>query len=294
MHGGIFGMNQPTITCPHCEAEITLTESLADPLIRATRKKIAEKEAEVARRESAIGAKRAELAKAVESIEQQFTTRLETERERIAAEEAEKARLWWATDLERKSQEVADLQRELQERDNKLAEAQKAQTELIRKQQELVDAKREMDLQIETRVQESLSEAKQEAENALKLKVMEKEEQTASMQRQTEELELIYQYLSGRFRRRIEAIVEKFSSMQTDLERERKAMTRLRAKREEQIRGVIESTVGMYGDLQGIAGTSLEEIDGLVQIARRVEARRKRGLAPRQVTEPIPDRGRTH
>src|SRR6476661_1998594 len=149
-------MNQPTITCSHCEAEITLTESLADPLIRATRKKIAEKEAEVARRESAIGAKRAELAKAVESIEQQFTTRLETERERIAAEEAEEARLWWATDLERKSQEVADLQRELQERDNKLAEAQKAQTELIRKQQELVDAKREMDLQIETRVQDSL------------------------------------------------------------------------------------------------------------------------------------------
>ena len=124
---------------------------------------------------------------------------------------------------------------------------------------------------------------------------MEKEEQIASMQRQIEELELIYQYLSGpRFRRRIEAIVEKFSSMQTDLERERKAMTRLRAKREEQIRGVIESTVGMYGDLQGITGTSLEEIDGLVQIARRVEARRKRGLAPRQVTEPIPDRGRTH
>jgi hypothetical protein len=281
-------MNQPTITCPHCEAEVTLTESLADPLIRATRKKIAEKEAEVARRESAIGAKRAELAKAVESIEQQFTTRLETERERIAAEEAEKARLWWATDLERKSQEVADLQRELQERDNKLAEAQKAQTELIRKQQELVDAKREMDLQIETRVQDSLHKAKQEA-----LKVS--EEQTASMQRQIEELELIYQYLSGpRFRRRIEAIVEKFSSMQTDLERERKAMTRLRAKREEQIRGVIESTVGMYGDLQGITGTSLEEIEGLVQIARRVEARRKRGLAPRQVTEPIPDRGRTH
>ena len=283
-------MNQPTITCPHCEAEITLTESLADPLIRATRKKIAEKEAEVARRENAIEAKRVELAKAVESIEQQFTTRLETERERIAAEEAEKARLWWATDLERKSQEVADLQRELQERDNKLAEAQKAQTELIRKQQELVDAKREMDLQIETRVQDSLHKAKQEA-----LKISEKEEQTASMQRQIGELELIYEYLSGpRFRRRIEAIVEKFSSMQTDLERERKAMTRLRAKREEQIRGVIESTVGMYGDLQGITGTSLEEIEGLVQIARRVEARRKRGLAPRQVTEPIPDRGRTH
>ena len=288
-------MNQPTITCPHCEAEITLTGSLADSLIRATRKKIAEKEAEVARRESAIRAQRAELTRAVESIEQQFTTRLETERERIAAEEAEKARLLLATGLESKSQEVADLQRELQERDHKLAEAQKAQIELIRKQQELVDAKREMDLQIETRVQDSLHKAKQEAEDALKLKVSEKEEQIASMQSQMEEMELIAQYLTGPgFRQRIEAIVEKFSAMQTDLERERKAMTRLRAKREEQIRGVIESTVGMYGDLQRITGKTLEDIDGLAQIARRVEERRKRGLTTRRVTEPNGARGRTH
>ena len=35
------------------------------------------------------------------------------------------------------------------------------------------------------------------------------------------------------------------------------------AKREEQIRGVIESTAGMYGDLQGIAGRTLLEIEGL-------------------------------
>ena len=40
-------------------------------------------------------------------------------------------------------------------------------------------------------------------------------------------------------------------------------MTRLWAKRESQIQGVIESTVGMYGDLQGIAGRALQEIEGL-------------------------------
>jgi hypothetical protein len=62
---------------------------------------------------------------------------------------------------------------------------------------------------------------------------------------------------------RVEAIVEKFSEMQADLDRERKAMTRLWAKREAQICGVIESTVGMYGDLQGIAGKALQEIEGL-------------------------------
>ena len=291
-------MNQPTITCPHCKAEVGFTEALAAPLIRAN-KKIAEKETEIAKRESAIRAQRAELTRAVElnraAVHDQ---NLKTERERIAAEEATKAQLLSATDLESRSQEIADLQREIQQRDSKLAEAQKTQAELLRKQRELEDEKSVMDLQIETRVQEALShirhKAKQEAEDAMKLKVLEKEEQIASMQRQLEELDLLFQYLTGpRFRQRIEAIVEKFSIMQTDLERERKTMMRLRARREGQIRGVIELTVGMYGDLQGIAGKALEEIDGLAQIARRVEARRKRGPENHRA-EAISVRGRTH
>jgi hypothetical protein len=51
--------------------------------------------------------------------------------------------------------------------------------------------------------------------------------------------------------------------MEEDLAKERRTMTRLWAKREEQIRGVIDSTAGIYGDLQGIAGKSLNEIEGL-------------------------------
>jgi hypothetical protein len=168
---------------------------------------------------------------------------------------------------------------------------------LIRKQGELEDEKRELNLQFETRVQKSLSDlrqkAKQEAEDALRLNILDKEERIASMQGQLEHLERIYQYLTGpRFRQRIEGIVEKFSNMETDLERERKTTTRLRAKREGQIKSVIESTVGMYGDLKEIAGQSLEEVDGLSQIARRVEARRKRGPTNHRMAEPA--RGRTH
>ena len=46
-------------------------------------------------------------------------------------------------------------------------------------------------------------------------------------------MELVYQYLTGpRFRHRIEAVVERFSDMQADLDRERKTMMRLWAKRE--------------------------------------------------------------
>ena len=117
-------MHEPTISCPHCNAEVTLTESRTPSLIRA-RKKIAEKEAEIARRECAIRAQRAELARAVESIEHQFTSKLKTERERIATEEATKAQLLSATDLESRSQEIAALQREIQERDSNLAEVAK-------------------------------------------------------------------------------------------------------------------------------------------------------------------------
>ena len=76
--------------------------------------------------------------------------------------------------------------------------------------------------------------------------------------------ELIYQYLTGpRFRQRVQAIVEAFSTMQEDLDKEKKAITKQWAKREEQIDRVMQATVGMYGDLQGIAGKTLQEIDGL-------------------------------
>jgi hypothetical protein len=51
--------------------------------------------------------------------------------------------------------------------------------------------------------------------------------------------------------------------MQSNLDRERKAMIRIWAKREEQLKGVIGSSAGLYGDLQGIAGRVLPEIDSL-------------------------------
>ena len=76
--------------------------------------------------------------------------------------------------------------------------------------------------------------------------------------------ELIYHYLTGpRFRQRVEAIVEAFSSMKEDLDKEKKAIMKQWSKRETQIDRVMQSTVGMYGDLQGIAGQSIQEIEGL-------------------------------
>jgi hypothetical protein len=74
----------------------------------------------------------------------------------------------------------------------------------------------------------------------------------------------VYQYLTGmKFRQRVEAVVEKFNDMREDLDKERKFMGRQWAKRETQIASVIESTVGLVGDLQAIAGKAMPEIPSL-------------------------------
>lgn len=51
--------------------------------------------------------------------------------------------------------------------------------------------------------------------------------------------------------------------MQDDLDSERRVLTKQWEKRQKQIDRVMVSTVGMWGDLQAIAGKSLQEIDGL-------------------------------
>lgn len=77
-------------------------------------------------------------------------------------------------------------------------------------------------------------------------------------------MDMVYRYLTGQqFTHRMQAIVEAFSTMQEDLDKERRVIGKQWAKREMQINHVMEATAGMYGDLQGIAGKSLQEIEGL-------------------------------
>ena len=411
-------MAEPTVVCPQCKTEIKLTESLAAPLLESVRRdyeqRLTQKDAEVARHEKTLQDREATLQKAKESLDEEVAAKLQRERAGIAAEEAKKAKRALENDLDQRAKEITELQEILKQRDMKLGEAQKAQAEVTRKQRELEDAKRELELTVAKRVQAELDaacdKAKKDAEEELKLKVLEKEQTIASMQRQIEDLkrraeqgsqqlqgevqeleiesllssrfprdmiqsvpkgefggdvlhrvvgplgqpcgtilweskrtknwsdtwlpklredqrtakaeiaviisqalpkdvetfdlvdgvwvahprvllpiaitlrntlievasarqasegqqtkmEMVYQYITDqRFRQRVQAIVEAFSSMREDLDRERKAITKQWAKREEQIDRVMQATVGMYGDLQGIAGKTLQEIEGL-------------------------------
>ncbi len=189
-------MTEPTIICPNCKTEIRLTESLAQPLIEATRReyeqRLSEKDAAMAKRETVIREREEALLKAKESVDNEIASRLKQERAKIEKEEAAKARQVLGADLDSKGREIAQLQAVLKQRDDKLQEAQREQANLLRKQRELDEAKRELELTVEKRVQAELSatrdKARKEAEDELKLKVAEKEQTIVSMQKQIEEL----------------------------------------------------------------------------------------------------------
>jgi len=81
---------------------------------------------------------------------------------------------------------------------------------------------------------------------------------------QATKTEMVYAYLTGpRFRQRIEAVIERFTEMQDDLNRERRAMQKLWARRDQQIAAVLGATSGLYGDLQGIAGSAVPDLPAL-------------------------------
>jgi hypothetical protein len=81
---------------------------------------------------------------------------------------------------------------------------------------------------------------------------------------QETKMEMVYDYLTGtQFKQRVDAIVERFEDMQDNLRKERVFIEKQWALRAKQIDLVISSTVGMHGDLQGIAGRAMPEIESV-------------------------------
>ncbi|MEO7904197.1 MAG: DUF2130 domain-containing protein [Candidatus Saccharimonadales bacterium] len=77
-------------------------------------------------------------------------------------------------------------------------------------------------------------------------------------------MEALYQFLVGpEFRHRVEAIVENYSTLQNEIEKEKRAAALRWAHQEKAIRAVIDNTIGMYGDLQGITARALPAIAAL-------------------------------
>ena len=194
-------MEELTIKCTQCGNEIRLTESLAAPLIEATRKQyerqLAAKDSEVAAREAELRDSEAALSQKRAALDEEIDARLLGEQKRIAAEEAAKARKVVAADLDAKDAELATLQESLTNSASKIAELSRAQADLMRGKRELESEREALELSVEKRVAEELdavkSQARREAEDGLRLKVSEKEEQISGMQKQIEAIRGYFQ-----------------------------------------------------------------------------------------------------
>ncbi|MBI2013225.1 MAG: DUF2130 domain-containing protein [Candidatus Colwellbacteria bacterium] len=76
--------------------------------------------------------------------------------------------------------------------------------------------------------------------------------------------DILFHYLTGpEFRQRVETIIEAFSDMKTELDKEKRSYERSWTKREKQLQSVLLNTAGMYGDLQGMIGSSMQTIPTL-------------------------------
>ncbi len=79
-----------------------------------------------------------------------------------------------------------------------------------------------------------------------------------------DKMSLLYSYLtSTEFKMQIEAIVEGFTTMKGDLDKEKRAMMRIWKQREKQIDKVLDNTITMYGSVKGIAGNAIQTVSAL-------------------------------
>lgn len=86
-------------------------------------------------------------------------------------------------------------------------------------------------------------------------------EAVAARENRGDKMGMLYDYLTGNeFRQQVEAIVEGFTQMQTDLESEKRSMQTIWKKREKQIEKVLLSTNHMYGSIRGIAGNTIPRV----------------------------------
>ncbi len=86
----------------------------------------------------------------------------------------------------------------------------------------------------------------------------------SSQENKGDKMVILYDFLSSNeFRMQMEAIIEGFTQMKSDLDKERNAMQRIWKQREKQIEKVLTNTINMHGAIKGIAGNAIQTVQAL-------------------------------
>lgn len=182
-------MNDLTISCPKCGAEVPLSEAVShrirEQLSRDFDTSRREQEAALAEREKKLASEKAALEQRAGAIQIEVANQLAGERQKLLADASRQAQ-------EKLGSELKDLQAQLGEQRAKLKEAHAAELDLRRKQQELEDARASLELEVARRLdaerRQIADAARQQGAEAERLKLAEKEKVIGDLQREIQNL----------------------------------------------------------------------------------------------------------
>jgi len=189
-------LHEITITCPSCNVEFPLTETLAQPIVAAERAKIQretqervvalkEHEQDLSQRQQALEGFKRELDVRQAEIEAAVEQRLQAERDVLAKAAEKKA-------ADAYNVRLLAVEEELAQKQAKLAEAESAELALRKERRILEEEKQRLELEVERRLEAErlhIREATQkEEEQSYLLKLAEKDKLISDMKKQVEEL----------------------------------------------------------------------------------------------------------
>jgi hypothetical protein len=297
---------EPTITCPKCHNPIKLTESLAAPLVESARKdyeqRLAQKDADILARENAVKTRQAQLEQEKQSVDQAVALKLNQQRAQIAAEESRKAKELLGADLKEKSDQLLQLSAVLKQREDKLAETQKAQAQLIEAQHKLEEDKREMELTIQKRIQDSKeairTQALKEAQDQANLKLFEKNQELQQAQQKLTQAAQREQSLSQQFQSQLKEEREKIAAEEsrkakqllgTDLKEKSDQLTELTAilkQREEKLAEAQKSQADLLRQQRDLE-TKAREMELTIQTRINQELSRTKDEARKEAQDQL-------
>jgi hypothetical protein len=109
--------------------------------------------------------------------------------------------------------------------------------------------------------------------NVLRQSLIQIHQVAASQENKGDKMVMLYNYLTGNeFAQQIRTLVDSFSMMKDQLDKEKRALTRIWKEREKQIDSVLTNTIEIHASIRGIAGNSVKEIETLNIETNLIEA----------------------
>lgn len=182
-------MTDQTIICPECKAKIPLTETLSEQIKQQLKVDFERQNLE---RERQMVEKLKELETDRKNFEENKKDLDKIVKEKL---EAEKVKLWEIAQQKAKEKlgvEIKDLQTQNEEKDKKIAEAQKFELESRRKIREIEDREKNFELELQRKIdterEKLIEDVKKQSFEEAQIKLREKDKQMEMMKKTIEDL----------------------------------------------------------------------------------------------------------